>query len=625
MSDTFTRTGNLGTDLAAFGRSATATGTAGSTGLADFSGLAGSRTLSAPVIQPSSAIEAGTMFNQVMMTMANHYDPLMTRALMEHPRFYVDRVPKAQFTLFNGATRETRIFRGGLGHYAGLAHWGDMKDWAVTSAGASSTAGMNDQTYPSKYPLPQSYGYSWEKLQWSGKNMAWASDPIDQDVFRFTDNAATQLSWILQAGVEFGLTHQEVWNRDNMIFAAVQNGRGFIMTAGGESAATSQQFFYNPYMYGADAATFLHDKPFILFPADVDVQPLNFDVLDFANDALAVRASNGGGIGSEDGRPVFGMPISMRDFEKFVKGDKNQLEAWRQAMPMELIKGYGMLLKSFRYFALIEDTNQLRFKVAKVVTAAQANAKGITVFGSSATTKLFLAEYVAPRKLGRTGANGIGIPEENMDYIKAELAVFPLFMDKMFTNQFVPDTPALGSGTSFTPFTGLNGNWSFMNIPDKTTNPFGKVGNFYGRFEIVPKPEDNFVNMTAFLYRRCNETLRARCPVNIDEDTGATAAIVSTDVTAAAAGEAILNTLVEIKLSAPIDATVGTPVSIGVLGYDAGAGTAGVIYGHVVGTSGASTYDIAITDLNSVQGSGTSHATDFTSANFPAGGVVTVL
>jgi len=335
-----------------------------------------------------------------------------------------------------------------------------------------------------------------------------------------------------------------------------------------------------------------------------------------------VRASNGGGIGSEDGRPVFGMPISMRDFEKFVKGDKNQLEAWRQAMPMELIKGYGMLLKSFRYFALIEDTNQLRFKVVKVVTAAQANAKGITVFGDSANTKLFLAEYVPPRKLGRIGANGIGIPEENMDYIKAELAISPIFMNNVFTNQFVPATPDLGSGTSFGAQPGLNGNWGWQNILDKTTNPHGKVGNFYGTYEIFPKPESNFVNATAFLYRRCTESLRSRCPVNIDDDTASTANIVSTDVTAAAAGEEIADALVEIKLTKTIDATIGTPVSIAVKDKNA---SDGVIYGVIVKASAAPTYTVAITDVNDVAGSGTGGDTYFTSENFPATGAVTVL
>lgn len=617
MADTFTRTGNLGDANAAFGRTATDLGVAGATGIADYSGIQNGRTLSGPIMQPTDGADAIVRFNQVMAKYTENFEPFIQKSTMEHPRFYHDRVPRGAYTLFSGASKETRVFRGGLVHYAGLAHWGDIIDYST------ATGGFNGQAYPNQHPAPVTYGYSWEKLQWSGKDMSWASDPIHVDMFRFTQDAQTQLSWILQAGVEFGISQQEVWNRDNLIFTAVQNGRCFIMTANGESAPASGQVYYNPYAYGSGAG-YLAEVPFILFPADVDVQPLNFDVLDFANDALSIRAP-GGGIGSDNGRPVFGLPIAMRDFEKYVKGNPTELANWREARATDLITGYGMLLKTYRYYAMVEDTNQLRFNVKRVVTAAEATAAGITVYGSSAATKLFLAEYVPPRKMGRIGDGGQGIPEENMEYIKADLAIAPLFMNNVFTNQFVPATPNLGSGTSFEPQTGLNGTWSWRNIIDKTTNPFGKVGNFYGTIEIFPKPEENFVNMTAFLYRRCNETLQSRCPVNIDEGTADTANIVSTGVTAEAAGEEILNTAITLKLTKTLDVTVGTPVSIAVSGYGAGGAIPGTIYGVIAATSAAPEYSVIVMDLNSVQGNGTDHATDFTSANFPAGGAVAVL
>lgn len=605
MADTFTRTDSLGTGVA-FGR----------TGGTTTSGIAGGRTLAGPVLQPVDGTAAAAAFNQVMTKYSENFDPFIQKSGIEQPRFWHDRIPRGAYTLFSGASKETRIFRGGLVHYAGLAHWGDVVDYSAT------TGSLNGQTYPATMPAPVTYGYSWEKLQWGGKNMSWASDPIHQDMFRFTQEAQTQLAWILQSGVDFAFSHQEVWNRDNYIFAAVQNARSFIMSPGGESAAVTGQFYYNPYSYGT--APLLSTVPHIVFPVDQEVEPLNFDVLDFAHDALSVRAPTGG-IGMDSGKPVFGLPISMRDFEKYVKGNAAELEAWRQAYPQELIKGYGMLLKNYRYFGLVEDTNQLRFKIAKIVTAAAATAAGITMFGDSASTKLWVAEYVAPRKLGRTSATSLGVPEENMDYIKAELAISPLFMNNVFTNQFVPATPDLGSGTSFGAQPGLNGNWGWQNIIDKTTNPHGKIGNFYGTYEIFPKPESNFVNATAFLYRRCTESLRSRCPVNIDDDTAATANLVSTDVTAVAAGEVLADALIEVKLTKTIDVTLGTPVSIAVLDK---SNAAGVIYGVVVKVNAAPTYTVAITDVNGVLGSGTGGSADgtyFTSANFPATGAVTVL
>jgi hypothetical protein len=623
MADTFTRTGNLSTDNAAFGRTADSIGTAGVTGPVDYSGVLGARTLDAPVQQPATPLEAGQKYTQVMAKQAEVFEPFIQKITISHPRWWHDRIPRGEYKLFNGARKETNVFRGGLVHYAGLAHWGDVVDYSISGTGTDATGSINGQEYPNTHPDPVTYGYSWENLQWGGKNMSWASDPIHQDMFRFTQDARKQLSWILQQGIEFGLSQQEVWNRDNYIFAAVNNARAFIMTSGGESASAEEQFYYNPYSYGTaaevEAKTKMSTVPFMLLPVTSEVQPLNFDVLDFINDELTIRAPQSG-IGSEGGRPVFGLPVSTRDFEKMIKGSKDYREDWRQAMPMALVKDYGMLLKTFRYYAIIEDMAQLRFKIKSITTAADANTAGISTFGTSATTKLFLAEYVAPRKLGRTGVNGIGIPEASMDYIKAELAISPLFMNNVFTNQFLPDTPQLGSGTTFLPRKGLNGTWGFLNILDKTTNPFGKTGNFYGTYEIVPRPDDNFVDTTAIVYRRCNETLQARYPINIDEDTGDTASIVSTGVETAATGEAILNTVITVKCNNALDVGPGTPVEINALGK---GGLDGTIFGMVVVTRNAPEYGIAIDDLNGVEGSGTA-VTDFTAANFPAGYAVTV-
>jgi hypothetical protein len=565
---------------------------------------------------PANASAAVIAFNSVMADLSENYEPFIQKATISQPRFWFDRIPRAAYQLFSGASKSTNIFRGGLVHYAGLAHWDDIQGYDTEATAVNPCAPM----------APVTYGYSWERLAWAGKKMAWASDSICQDMFRFTAQAQQQLAWILQAGVDFGFSHLEVWNRDNYIFAAVQSGRAFVMTPGGARAAVTEQFYYNPYHYGV-APTYLHTKPFVLFPVGNEVNPLNFDELDYMHDALAVRAP-GSGIGNEGGNPIYGLPISMRDFEKYVKGNKAELEAWRQAQPSQLINGYGMLMKNYRQYAMVEDTNQLRFKVLKIVTAAAANACGITTFGSSASTKLFLAEYQAPRKLGRPGTNGVGVPEENPDYIQAELAISPIFMNDIMVNQFVPETPGLGSGTSFGPTTGLNGSWGWRNIQTPDTNPEMKIGNFYGKYEIFPKPGMNFVNATAFLYKRCTQSLTSLCPVNIDDRTASAALLVSTDVTAAAAGQDLTDAttgVITIKLTKALDATIGSQVSIAVLSDVGDAGEEGVIYGVILEDSDAATYVVSITDLNGALGFGTTPATDFTSANFPANGAVTVL
>ena len=94
-------------------------------------------------------------------------------------------------------------------------------------------------------------------------------------------------------------------------------------------------------------------------------------------------------------------------------------------------------------------------------------------------------------------------------------------MNNIITNLFVPQVTSLGSGTSFGAVPGLNGQWSWLNIVDRETNPFGKIGNFYGMFEIFQRPEPSVFYALSFLYRRCMQSLRSRCPaenphVNMD-------------------------------------------------------------------------------------------------------------
>ena len=124
---------------------------------------------------------------------------------------------------------------------------------------------------------------------------------------------------------------------------------------------------------------------------------------------------------------------------------------------------------------------------------------------------MYIAEAVDPEVAGRAGINGSPVPEANPEYDLAELAIAPIFMNQVFTNQFVPDVTNLGHGTYFGPKKGLNGKWAWYNIQTEK-NPDMKVGNFKGEFEIVPKPELCAIYASSFIYRRCVEPLPSLCP-----------------------------------------------------------------------------------------------------------------
>ena len=461
-------------------------------------------------------------FNQVMMELSQHFEPLIQMSVLTHPRWWHDRIPRGSFTLFNGAVHETRIFRGGLVKYSGLDEWQDI------------------DPYPTKDNNPcgalpyQTFKYGWEALSWRGKKSAWGSDPICVDQFKFMDQAQQQLAWILQTGAEYGIQMQEVWNRDMFIYQSVAFNRSFVMSSE-YTGPGSDKYVYDPFNYKsglvadstvARAVTtggVVH--PYVVFKVSSKIENLNFDALDLVREELKASCPTAA-VSSSGGNATFAIAVSAEDVERYIRGNERERELWVEANPQALITGYGFAPTTFRKWIITNDGNQLRFKIKAVVTLTEGDISGTggTYFqggmsealdkaGFEDGDEVFVAVAVDPQVAStrRRGINGTIIPEYNPEYYTAEIAIAPIFMNNVFTNQFVPSVSSLGSGTSFGPVTGLNGNWGWLNI-QTPENPFRNRGNFYGQFEIVPKPETHVVFATSFLYKRCVGNLPSLCP-----------------------------------------------------------------------------------------------------------------
>ena len=547
-------------------------------------------------------------FNQVMMKHAEVFDPFIQASLITQPRHWLNVIPRGAFPNFNGITHETRVFRGGLEHYAGLSEWAQINPTPSNTNNPSIGGGFN------------TVACSWERFEWTGYQTYWGSDPISVDSLQYTQQAQEQLAWILQVGANYGISIQEVWNRDWLIKSAVDAGRAYLMTSSYVGNTASAKFYYEPrckfvanasfaastHPYKVNSTTTGLTKPFIVFPADVDIEPLNFDVLDMLHmdfDASCPSAA----IGNSSGAPLYGLPISKFDFERYIKGNDYELANWREARSEKLITGMTDV-KTHRDYALSFDANQLRFKVLKVVDNYDSSDYADVGADLDGTT-VIIAEYVAPRIAGRTGENSAQIPEWNPEYGSAELAVTPIMLNKVFTNLMGTDITTLGSGTYFGPQPGLNGKWAWLNILDKTTNPYGKIGNFVGEFKIFPKVEPNVVFATAFLYRRCTEPIRARCPVdnadvNPDTQVGTSADGVSYVASAVNATNDTF-TLTATLAKKLVDAPVGKQVTVTFSGLVADV----AVTGYLVKTSAAPDYTIHVTasgvmDLLATAGTG---------------------
>lgn len=500
-------------------------------------------------------------FNHLLLNLPPTFEKLIQQEVLARPRFWHDRIPRGAFPLFNGTTGETNIFRGALYKFAGLDEWQDI-DPVPSSTNNPCGSGQYD-----------TIKYGWERLVWSGKRAYWGSDPICLDSLKFSVRVQEQLAMILSAGAEYGIQMQEVWNRDMFIYQSVLFKRSFVMTTDFYGPTDSPRYFYDPFTkFGptGSAATHTADKdvvsrPFILIDAtDISqVQPLNFDVLDQVRESLKIRCP-GAAVARGNGDPMFALAVSTDDIERYIRGNEEERRYWLEANPNALIQHYGFAPSTFKRWIITNDGNQLRFKVkgAYGYDADTFGGVGADYFKDGQT--VLVAEAVDPQipSTTRVGIGGSPIPEDNPDYYRAELAIAPIFMNQVFTNLFVPTVSTLGSGTYFGPVTGLNGKWGWTNFRD-STNPEGNVGKFFGKFEIVPRPETHVFHCTSFLYRRCMTPIRTICPsenAKINPDL----AVSSSGVTMAdvAKVEALGDSgLMLVRLTKPVNLVVGDEVA----------------------------------------------------------------
>jgi len=451
-------------------------------------------------------------FNQIMMKQAEHFDPFIQQSLIDQPRFWYNMIPRGAFPNFSGYKKETRIYRGGQVHYAGLQDWG-----VIDPEPSESNNPCAKGAYTTK-------PYAWERLEWFGYERWWGSDPVCLKQLQYVDKATQQLAWILQSGADYGISLQEVWNRDYLLYISNQeSSRSYVMTTVGAGTSTPPRYYYDPFVTAAqvtdaEAKAGLADspdKPFVVFAADVEPEPLNFDILDNLHESLDVRCPKAA-IGHDGGMNIYGLPVSHRDFLAHIKGNQYERENWREAHAEKLITGMDLGVKTHHNYSMMFDENQFRMKLLKYVTtydSTEFGGVGAALDGEA----VWIAQYVPPRVNGRLGENGAYIVEDNPEYISAELALTPIMLSKVFTNMMGTPLNSLGSGTYFGPQSGMNGTWSWVNEYDATNNPERLVGNFRGKFEIFPEPNKYTPHATSYLYRRCTEPIRTRCPVDVTD------------------------------------------------------------------------------------------------------------
>jgi hypothetical protein len=492
-------------------------------------------------------------YNQQFVNMTEHWDDFMAERVMSNPNIWHDRIQRGAYQLFSGTEHKMNIFRGGLPVAPGLDTW----DPIATSIKAGDSGGPVDNC---EIDDPQSYEIAIEQLSYTGYKDDWRSGVLCVNDLQYIDYAQDQVANTIGAGVDFGISMLENFNREMYLNYANSASRTMVMADGASNFEDdpNQRFKYYNYLASTDVAITDVDAvktPYITFSTDLKISTLNFAYLDYLRVTMAERCGEAA-LSQDNGLPVFGLMVDIMDFERMVQADSKLHEEFLYADASALIAGYNLGMKYFRGWALINDKRQARFRPFRTVTAAEEAVTGSTLVEGD-----MIATRINPLRAGRSVTIG-NVPEPNPDYYNAGLGIGVIFMNDVFMNLFVPSVNTLGSGTAFGPAPGLTGQWSWINIKDPVSNLLGEEGFFYGRFKIFPKPLLFSNDVTVFLYARCPMVQATACEINSDDDTvsGDTAVTVSEAVVTGDVN--LTNRTVTLTFADTIDLSLNDDVTI---------------------------------------------------------------
>lgn len=469
-------------------------------------------------------------YNQKFIDTVEHYDEFIMERSIANPNVWRDRIPRGTFTLFEGLTKKSNIWRGGLGEQAGLTNWSKVQVSRKAAGADQGHDACNDYN-------PQTFNYAWETIEYSGYRSSWQSMPICLNDIKFTAEAKEQCRLQAAQCSFVSLTVWENWSREQYVKQAVDAGHTVILTEGGMDFIddSSVRFVYDPFVADGDGDTY------ITFDADLKLSTLNWSYFDHLHSYLSDQCPEAA-LSQDGGMPIFGLMLDLRDVDKAFRSDPELREDLRFAQPSILIEGYPVSVKKFRGWGLMHDPRQMRFRFDHIDASGNAVCK-----------------RVKPMREGRAVTIGY-IPEANPDYYKAEVALGAVLMNNVLQNQVSPTVPNMGSGMVFGSQPGYNGTFAWINEYDRVLNPLRRVGYFFAEFEIFPKPLMYATEAVVFIYRRCPQTWSTGCEIEA-LDRAATTAVAVTAAAVAADVDATAKT-VTLTLAKILDARISDTVTI---------------------------------------------------------------
>jgi hypothetical protein len=254
--------------------------------------------------------------------------------------------------------------------------------------------------------------------------------------------------------------------------------------------------------------------------------------------------------------PMWPLMIDGNDFEDWLDNDPDAREDMRYARPEVNLQGWGAL-EVYRKWGLVHMPLMPRYD-----KTAAGTFERVQPYDSSS---VFIGNK---RTLSR-------------DYEEAEFAVAFIFHKEAF-QCLVPPTPSsAGGGVTVGNQPSWGGEFSLINIKDRTENMLGEKAFYFDRIQCFMEPLRWSELCTCFLYRRCVAAPVRLCePCASDVGSGA---IDVVDGTAANLDDAATSTIFTVELASCLPCEDGdVTITIGQNTYAA----------HIAESGNAPTYTI---------------------------------
>jgi hypothetical protein len=433
-------------------------------------------------------------------------------------------IPRGVYTLGEGLVKKSKRYFPGHGDWHGMAKWRPIQ---VSRVGAGNDPGVNAcATQP--YLLHDGA----ETVSYTGLKTERKTDPICINDVKWLWEFKQQLTLKMGFLADVAIDVWANYSREQYIKMAVDAGNAFVLAGGNPRQYT---FDYDPFSEDADGDSI------ITIDRGIPVSALDWNPMRFFSRYLGAQASQAALGTGPSGRPQFGLVMDRDDFDQMIEDDPALREDFRYQSPDILISNYGTV-QSFKNFSLMDDQTAPRFRV-KSITSTKLTLKRIDPLVDSAAT-----DYGY-----RT--------DMNPEYLEAEYAMGIILMKDVFKIEIPPSGPsAPGGGTYFGATPGLNGQFAWINIPDRKENYLGEIGEYFARFEAFAKPLAYADDAIVFIYKRCPAIISKACVV--PDTAAATATLVHIASATAFAYVAGSSILADITLAQVIPVEAGDEVTV---------------------------------------------------------------